>query len=59
MINAMENQRRLPVAGLSGTPPPNHLVHPRGPGPAIIGGPTLPSPSNTAVINGTGMKHKL
>jgi hypothetical protein len=58
MINERENQRRLPVAGLSGTPPPNQ-VHRHGPGPAIIGGPTISRARNTAVINGTGMKHKL
>jgi hypothetical protein len=59
MINEMENRRRLPVAGLSGTPPPNQLVHRRGPAPPLIGGPTLLTARNTAVINGTGMKHKL
>jgi hypothetical protein len=58
MINERENQRRLLVAGLSGTPPPNYMVAHRGPGPAILGGPTISSARNTAAINGTGMKHK-
>jgi hypothetical protein len=58
MMNENGNQRRLLVAGLSGTPPPNPVVHARGPGPAIIGGPTPSSARNAAVINGTAMKHK-
>jgi hypothetical protein len=54
----MEDPRRLPVAGLSGTPPRNQLVHPRAPGQAVIGGPAISTAWNTAVINGTGMKRK-
>jgi len=59
VANEMPSERRLPVAGLSGTPSPNLVVPHRGPGPALIGGPTLPSARNAAVINGTGMRPKL
>jgi hypothetical protein len=58
IADEMERQRRLAVAGLPGTPPPNQVVHRPGPGQAAIGGPTIWSASNTAVINGTGMKHR-
>ena len=59
LANGMPSERRLPLAGLSGTPSPNLLVPHRGPGPAILGGPPLSSARNAAVINGTGMRHKL
>jgi hypothetical protein len=58
MINEMEKQHHLAVAGLSGTPPLNQVLHPRGPGPAFIGGPAMLSARNTAVINGTAMRHR-
>jgi hypothetical protein len=57
-ISAMETQRRLPAAGRSGMPPANPLVPHRGPGPAIVGGPTMSMARNAAVINGTGMRHR-
>jgi hypothetical protein len=43
---------------LPGTPPPNQVVHRPGPGQAFIGGPAIWIARNTAIINGTGMKHK-
>jgi hypothetical protein len=58
VINGTENQRRLPVAGLSGTPLASQVVHPWAPSQAFIGGPAMWSAKNTAVIGGTGMKHK-
>jgi len=58
MINEPENQRRLPVAGLSGTPAPNQVVRAWVPSQAFIGGPVIWSARNTAVIGGTGMRHK-
>jgi hypothetical protein len=58
MINEMQSRRRLSALGLSGAPPQSLAVPYRGPGPAILGGPALSSARNTAVINGTGMKHK-
>jgi hypothetical protein len=59
VASEMPGERRLPLAGLSGTPSPNLVVAHRGPSPAILGGPPLSSARNTAVINGTGMRHKL
>jgi hypothetical protein len=59
IVNEMEKQHRLPVAGLSGTPLPNQVAHSWVPGQAFIGGPAISSARNTAVLNGTGMKHKL
>jgi hypothetical protein len=59
IVNEMEKQHRLAVAGLSGTPVPNQVVHSWVPGQAFIGGPAISSARNTAVLNGTGMKHKL
>jgi hypothetical protein len=59
MVNETQNQRRLPLAGLSGAPLSNPVVPHRGPGPALLGGPALSSARNAAVINGTGMKHRL
>jgi hypothetical protein len=43
---------------LSGTRPPNPVVPHRGPAMAAIGGPAISRAWTTAVINGTGMKHK-
>jgi hypothetical protein len=59
MASQMENQHRLSLAGLSGTPAPHQVVHPLPLGPASLGGPTIWSARNTAAINGTGMKHRL
>jgi hypothetical protein len=53
-----ENQRRLPVPGLPGSPPANHVVHGWVPAQAFIGGPTMWSAKNTAVIGGATMRHK-
>ncbi len=53
-----ETQRRLAAAGLSGTRPPSLVAAYRGPGPASLGGPALPSARNAPVINGTAMKRK-
>lgn len=58
MIDPIANHRGVPVGGLSVSPPPNQVVHFRGPGPAIIGGPANSSTTSTAALNGTGMKHK-
>ena len=53
-----ETQRRLAAAGLSGTRPPSLVAVYRGPGPASLGGPALPSARNAPVINETAMKRK-
>ena len=57
-INKMEDHRGPPAAHLYSQAPPSHEVPHRGPGPAIIGGLPALSARNTAVINGTMMKHK-
>jgi hypothetical protein len=44
----------LPSSGLR----PNHSVFTPGPAPAIIDGSTIHARPNTALINGTGLKHK-
>ena len=59
MANETQNQRRLPLAGLSGAPLSNPVVAHRGPGSALLGGPALSSARTAAVINGTGMRHRL
>jgi type IV secretory pathway VirB10-like protein len=58
MMSEMERQRRLAMAGLPGAPRPNQVAHSWAPGQAFIGGPAVWSAKNTAVIGGTGMKHK-
>jgi hypothetical protein len=59
-INKMEDHRPLPVARLSSLAlvPPSQAAPRRGSGPAIIGGPAGSSARNTAVISGTGLKHR-
>jgi len=56
-ISKSENHRGLPVTGHSTSPPPTQAAPRRIPGPASIGGLANSSAKNTAVINGTGMKH--
>jgi hypothetical protein len=59
MASQMENQHRLSLAGLSGTPAPHQVVHPLALRTASLGGAASWSAGNTAAINGTGMKHRL
>jgi hypothetical protein len=57
-MSEMERQRRLAMAGLPGAPRPNQVAHSWAPSQAFIGGPVVWSAKNTAVIGGTGLKHK-
>lgn len=57
-LTQMASHRDPPVAGLSTPHPPNQIVPRRGPGPAIVDGSVNLNARNTAVLNGTGMKHR-
>jgi len=58
MINETANQRRLPMAGLAGSPMPRQVARPWASSQGFIGGPTVWSAKNTAVIGGTGMRRR-
>ena len=56
MADALESQRRGPIASFSSPVPRNQIVPHRGAGPAILGGPAVLTAKNTTALNGTGMR---